>query len=123
MDSASLLSRESTTLSFRKPQNGHFIAAVQIVTGGKQGMDLRGQESTTRDSSCERLPTLLEARTHALGDGSDGGLQEIDGRGTALSEIARSSSPATRGGNRFFHECAHIEGRAGTLRKHERRGT
>jgi hypothetical protein len=31
MDSASLLSRESTTLSFAKPQKGHFMALMSLL--------------------------------------------------------------------------------------------
>jgi len=33
MDSASLLSRESTTLSFANPQKGHFMALMVIENG------------------------------------------------------------------------------------------
>src|ERR1700678_1212434 len=35
MDSASLLSRESTTLSFAKPQKGHFMALLSFQPNSK----------------------------------------------------------------------------------------
>src|SRR5437899_12291900 len=44
MDSASLLSRESTTLSFANPQKGHFMLLEEplcIVTGERSGQARR----------------------------------------------------------------------------------
>src|SRR5579883_1592302 len=69
IDSASLLSRESTTLSSRKPQKGHFIALVSqwescafaegIVTGGARGPRPGEQAPLSEEGrSCSGGPRL-----------------------------------------------------------------
>src|SRR6266567_4885531 len=54
MESASLLSRESTTLSLAKPQNGHFMVMKErlIVAGGNEHSAFRWGEL------CRLQPTV-----------------------------------------------------------------
>src|SRR5438445_10152132 len=56
MESASLLSRESTTLSFANPQKGHFMALgtlIQLIVAGTTAPQVAGgeDESSARSSS------------------------------------------------------------------------
>src|SRR5215467_2180158 len=68
MDSPSLLSRESTTLSFSNPQNGHFIVFYtgtfnrcvnSIVTGGVHAALLTAPTQHWQNRrNCQRSPEM-----------------------------------------------------------------
>src|SRR5262252_9547939 len=70
MESASLLSRESTTLSFANPQKGHFMAlGTHCIVAGENVVTAAGLSSATRawlllrrDGSLETISAAIAAR-------------------------------------------------------------
>src|SRR6185295_5616269 len=109
MESASLLSRESTTLSFSKPQKGHFMSDGEvvacIVTGGVR-RDRRRQRPR-RPGAQARLPKELRGEALAFG-------QARQFQRTSLSGGARGHRPYVTRGSGRNHPAGGVTGTAVT---------